>query len=108
MDTKPDRPRKITMVFKLDESEYLRAEPYIGGYKNRGLWAKNAFLEKAARYGGERQKSPRAADGNRRRLYQRAYSQGAGQAGEVVKFHILTSGKKSVRSILHNRHYTAV
>ncbi|MDR1837580.1 MAG: hypothetical protein LBQ89_07980 [Treponema sp.] len=44
-----EKPAQITIVFKLDSEEYKRAELYIGGYKNRHYWAKNAFMEKVAR-----------------------------------------------------------
>jgi hypothetical protein len=49
MDTKNEKQPKITVVFKLDPEEYERAVPYIGDYKHRHYWAKNAFMEKAVR-----------------------------------------------------------
>jgi hypothetical protein len=49
MDTKDEKQAKITVVFKLDMDEYERAAPYIGEYKYRHYWAKNAFLEKVSR-----------------------------------------------------------
>ena len=49
MDTKNEKTGQITVVFKISQEEYSRAESYIGGYKKRGYWAKNAFLEKVTR-----------------------------------------------------------
>jgi hypothetical protein len=49
MDTKNENKAQITIVFKLSQEEYLKAEPYIGGYKNRHYWATNAFMEKVSR-----------------------------------------------------------
>jgi hypothetical protein len=49
MDTNNEKPAKITIVFKLSLEEYERAGPYIGDYKTRHYWARNAFLEKVAR-----------------------------------------------------------
>lgn len=49
MDTYNEKPAKITMVFKLSPEEYERAQPYIGDYKTRHYWARNAFFEKVAR-----------------------------------------------------------
>jgi hypothetical protein len=49
METKKEKPEQITIVFKLTQSEFERAEPYIGGYKNRHYWAKNSFFEKVSR-----------------------------------------------------------
>jgi hypothetical protein len=45
MDTK----KETTIVFKLTESEYLKAAPYIGNEKHRHYWARNAFMEKVSR-----------------------------------------------------------
>lgn len=49
MTSKNEKQSQVTIVFKLSPEEYERAEPYIGGYKIRHSWAKNAFLEKVAR-----------------------------------------------------------
>jgi hypothetical protein len=49
MDTKDEKQAQITVVFKLDPAEYERARLYIGEYKYRHYWAKNAFLEKVSR-----------------------------------------------------------
>jgi hypothetical protein len=49
LDTNNAKRTEITVVFKLSEDEYNRAEPYILGEKYRHLWAKAAFLEKVAR-----------------------------------------------------------
>jgi hypothetical protein len=49
MDTNEEKQAQVTVVFKLSQEEYARAEPYIGGRKIRGYWAKNAFLEKVSR-----------------------------------------------------------
>jgi hypothetical protein len=49
MDTKDEKRPVITIVFKLSLEEYGRALPYIGDYKYRHYWAKNAFMEKAVR-----------------------------------------------------------
>ena len=49
MDTKVEKKPEITVVFKLSLEEYGRAETYIGNYKSRHYWAKNAFMEKLAR-----------------------------------------------------------
>jgi hypothetical protein len=49
MDANDGKPAKITIVFKLSPEEYDRAEPYIGDYKTRHYWARNAFMEKVAR-----------------------------------------------------------
>jgi len=49
MDTRNEKPAQITIVFKLTPEEYSRAEPYIGVYKNRHYWGKNAFTEKVSR-----------------------------------------------------------
>jgi hypothetical protein len=49
MDTNNEKPAKITIVFKLSLDEYEKAKLYIGEYKTRHYWAKNAFMEKVAR-----------------------------------------------------------
>ena len=49
MDTMNENGKETTLVFKLSPEEYERTAPYIGGYKHRHYWAKNAFLEKLAR-----------------------------------------------------------
>ena len=49
MDTKNEKQAQITIVFKLSQEEYTKAESYIGWYKNRHYWAKNAFMEKVSR-----------------------------------------------------------
>jgi hypothetical protein len=49
METINEKKPQITIVFKLDTDDYTRAEPYIGAYKNRHYWGKNAFMEKVAR-----------------------------------------------------------
>jgi hypothetical protein len=49
MDTIDEKKAQITIVFKLSPEEYDRAIPYIGGYKNRHYWARNAFFEKVSR-----------------------------------------------------------
>jgi hypothetical protein len=45
MDTK----KEITIVFRLSETEYEKAIPYIGNEKFRHYWARNAFMEKVSR-----------------------------------------------------------
>jgi hypothetical protein len=57
MDTKGEKQAQITVVFKLDPEEYERAVPYIGGYKYRHYWAKNAFVEKVSRMEANDKKS---------------------------------------------------
>lgn len=49
MDTTEEKKKEITLVFKLLPEEYDRAVPYVGSYKHRHYWAKNAFLEKVSR-----------------------------------------------------------
>jgi hypothetical protein len=49
MDTNNEKPAKITIVFKLSLEEYEKAKPFIGDYKTRHYWARNAFMEKVAR-----------------------------------------------------------
>jgi hypothetical protein len=49
LDTINEEKKEITLVFKLLPEEYERAVPYIGSYKHRHYWAKNAFLEKVSR-----------------------------------------------------------
>ena len=41
--------REITIVFKVSETDYLKAAPYIGNEKYRHYWARNAFFEKISR-----------------------------------------------------------
>jgi hypothetical protein len=48
-DYQNEKPAQITIVFKLDLEEYKKVELYIGEYKNRHYWAKNAFMEKVTR-----------------------------------------------------------
>jgi len=39
----------ITIVFKIDQADYLRGETYFDNYKFRNHFAKMAFLEKLSR-----------------------------------------------------------
>ena len=49
VDTNEEKQALVKVNFKLSQEEFERAMPYIGTYKNRGNWAKNAFLEKVTR-----------------------------------------------------------
>jgi hypothetical protein len=49
LDTIDEKRKEITIVFRLLPEEYDRAVPYIGNYKYRHYWARNAFLEKVSR-----------------------------------------------------------
>jgi hypothetical protein len=49
LDTIDEKNKEITLVFKLPPEDYGRAVPYIGNYKHRHQWARNAFLEKVSR-----------------------------------------------------------
>ena len=49
MNTKKRKKPEITIVFKISQDEYKRAEPYIGDGKYRHYWARNAFFEKVSR-----------------------------------------------------------
>jgi hypothetical protein len=44
-----DTNKEITIVFKLSPEEYGKADSYIGDWKYRHYWAKNAFMEKVSR-----------------------------------------------------------
>ena len=49
MDTNNEKQPEIRITFKLSTEEYERAKEYIGNYRVRHHWARNAFLEKVAR-----------------------------------------------------------
>jgi len=49
MNTKRRKKPEVTIVFKISQEEYKRAEPYVGDEKHRHYWARNAFFEKVSR-----------------------------------------------------------
>jgi hypothetical protein len=81
-DTKGEKQARITVVFKLSPEEYERAGPYIGEYKHRHYWAKNAFLEKVSRM-----------EANDKKALEQRMTSDAAYINELIKKGLIHIGK---------------